>query len=374
MPDPASSHLPALPVRSDAAAQIAAKPHEVQRGYMARELVLCTLPHRNPGDIPAWSRHNGNLTLILQPGIDKDTMKPAGFPYGSIPRLLLFWLTSEALRTRDRTIRLGDSLNDFLRAVGLNPATGGGKRGDARRVREQMFRLFRTRISFVYEEGTATKGRLSSLDMLVTSRTETWWDFREPEQRTLFESYIVLGEDFYNAITAAPVPIDFRALKALKRSPFALDLYAWATWRVWTLRQAKQDYQEIPLAFLQEQIGAEYGRADHFKSALAEAVAAVKEVFPAFNYTLTSKQLVIRAGKVPIPAISPEKDFRRIAKAKPGQVSLLARGQFAELYPRYDGRACIVDFTEWLKDRQIEPYDVDKLFLTFAAKWVGNKA
>jgi hypothetical protein len=36
-----------------------------------------------------------------------------------------------------------------------------------------------------------------------------------------------LGENFFEAITAAPVPLDMRVLKTLKRSPLALDLYAW---------------------------------------------------------------------------------------------------------------------------------------------------
>jgi hypothetical protein len=34
--------------------------------FLARELILCTLPHSDPGDVPAWSRTNGNLTLIIR--------------------------------------------------------------------------------------------------------------------------------------------------------------------------------------------------------------------------------------------------------------------------------------------------------------------
>jgi hypothetical protein len=354
-------------------AEIIAKPHEVDRGYMARELVLCTLPHRDPGDMPAWGRRNGNLTLILQPGIDRDTMKPLGFPYGSIPRLLLFWLTSEATRTRDRTIKLGSSLNDFLRAVGLNPNTGGGKRSDAKRLHEQMTRLFNSRISFDYREGDDTKGRTARLNMQVVSKSEAWWDFRQPDQGALFESYVVLGEDFFDAILAAPVPIDFRALKALKRSPFALDLYAWATWRVWTLREAQQEQTDLPLALLQEQFGAEYTRADNFKAALEDGLAAVKAVFPALDYTLTTKQLIIRTGKAPVPKISAEKQFRQIEKPKAGRVTLLTRGQFQEIYPRHDVRACLKDFYAWVEKKEIAAHDIDKLFLTFAAKWVAGK-
>ena len=35
---------------------------------MVRELVLVTLPHKDPGDVPEWVRRNGNITLAVQPG------------------------------------------------------------------------------------------------------------------------------------------------------------------------------------------------------------------------------------------------------------------------------------------------------------------
>jgi hypothetical protein len=31
--------------------------------YITRQLVQATLPHKNPGNVPAWSRTNGNTTL-----------------------------------------------------------------------------------------------------------------------------------------------------------------------------------------------------------------------------------------------------------------------------------------------------------------------
>jgi hypothetical protein len=37
---------------------------------LARQLVQ-TLRHSDPGDIPVWSRQNGNLTLTIQQGYDK---------------------------------------------------------------------------------------------------------------------------------------------------------------------------------------------------------------------------------------------------------------------------------------------------------------
>jgi hypothetical protein len=65
--------------------------------FIARELVQVSLPHSNPGNIPVWTRTNGNVTLAIQPGADITAGKSYGYPYGTIPRLLLFWMTTEGL-------------------------------------------------------------------------------------------------------------------------------------------------------------------------------------------------------------------------------------------------------------------------------------
>jgi hypothetical protein len=48
-----------------------------------------------------YSRHPARLRL--QSG------KPIGYPFGSIPRLLLFWITTEAVQTKVRRLELGKS-------------------------------------------------------------------------------------------------------------------------------------------------------------------------------------------------------------------------------------------------------------------------
>jgi hypothetical protein len=88
--------------------------------YLPRELVQVTLPHKNPGDVQQWKRTNGNLTMGIQPGQDFITGKSYGYPYGTIPRLLLFWVTTEAVRTKSRRLELGNSLRGFMAELGLN--------------------------------------------------------------------------------------------------------------------------------------------------------------------------------------------------------------------------------------------------------------
>ena len=132
----------------DAALAIQAKPDAAERAYIARQLILCTLPHSDPGDVSQWTRRTGNGILGIVPGRDFERDQSIGCPYGSIPRLLLFWAITEAVRTKTRRLALGHSLNDFIRAVGLSPHTGGGKRSDSKRLKEQMRRLFRCQITF----------------------------------------------------------------------------------------------------------------------------------------------------------------------------------------------------------------------------------
>jgi hypothetical protein len=69
----------------EVAATIREQPDAAERAFMARQLVQCTLPHSNPGNIALWKRSSGNTTLAIQPGIDIDTEKSIGYPYGTVP-------------------------------------------------------------------------------------------------------------------------------------------------------------------------------------------------------------------------------------------------------------------------------------------------
>src|SRR5438874_151511 len=68
-------------------------PGRDELAYMAKHLVQVTLPHSDPGDIQAWTRTNGDLTLVItRSNLDIRSGKLIGYPYGTIPRLLLYWL------------------------------------------------------------------------------------------------------------------------------------------------------------------------------------------------------------------------------------------------------------------------------------------
>jgi hypothetical protein len=281
----------------DAAVLIRMSPEDAEAAFMARELVQCTMPHSDPGnDTPAWLRRNGNLTLTLLPGRDAKSGMPIGYPFGVIPRLLLFWITTEAVRTKRRRLELGHSLASFMRDVGLDPNTGGGKRGDANRLKDQMRRLFKATISFHEEIREEHRAGERWLDMQVAPVGELWWDPKQPNQDTLWGSWIELGEKFHQAITAAPVPVDTRVLRALKKSPLALDLYAWATWRVFKL--SKPAF--IPWEGLMQQMGAEYDRSGDFVQKAKTALRKIRTVYPALNLNFVRGGMMLHPSRTAI--------------------------------------------------------------------------
>lgn len=296
----------------DAAAKIyQQEPDDEDLAYMARELVQCTLPHRDPGQVPFWVRTNGNVTLSIGSDYDPKTKKLVGYPYGSIPRLVLFWLTTEALREKSRRVELGQSYGGFLRSIGLDPNTGGGKRGDAFRVRNQTRRLFSARISFIGTHETEELSGEARVHMDISQKSMLWWDPKRPEQMSLEGSWVELGEEFFKAITRAPVPLDIRALNVLKRSPLALDLYAWATHKAHSVaRKGKAQY--IPWSGLAGQFGSDYSNHLDFKRKAKAALRKIQTVYPGLKLEdATGGVIVLPQSR---PAIAP----RNVRRLLPG--------------------------------------------------------
>ena len=88
-------------------------------GFMARTMALCSLPRTNPGNRHQYKRVNGPFTLYMNATADHK------LPYGNLPRLLLAWVCTEAVRTGSREIVLGKSLSEFMRSLGVYSSAGG---------------------------------------------------------------------------------------------------------------------------------------------------------------------------------------------------------------------------------------------------------
>ena len=259
-------------------------------GFMARTMALCSLPRTNPGKQTQYVRRNGPFTLVMS------AARLNKLPYGNLPRLLIAWVCTEAVRTRSRELVLGRSLSDFMRELGIY--AGGGNAHT--KLRNQMKRLFSCTVSLTYKD---EHGEVA-VNSLIADRTAFWWNERKPDVPVLWESKIELGEKFFQEIIQHPVPLDMNTLAALKRCSLGLDLYLWLTYRTFVLRAP----QRLTWRQVYRQFGADPARAtDHrsvqkFRVKVLRELKKIKLAWPKLNYT-TGRGVLILLPSTPI--ISP---------------------------------------------------------------------
>lgn len=246
-------------------------------GFMARAMVQATLPHSKVAG-NEFTRVNGNYSLSI--------MAPSaiGLPYGTIPRLLLSWLTTEAVKTKSRELELGDSLSGFMAELDMMPT--GGRWGSITRLKDQSRRLFASSITAVYENGPG----FAVINQAVADRAQFWWDNKHPEQAGLWKSTVTLSEHFFNEVIDRPVPIDMRAIRALKKSPLALDIYTWLTYRMSYLKSPTV----VSWAGVAMMLGSSYAELRDFKKAFLNELRKVLLVYPNANVEVLQDGLRIK--------------------------------------------------------------------------------
>ena len=367
--------------------------------YLSRELILCTLPHSDPGDVRAWGRTNGDLTLSIKPGVKQDPATgqyvSTGIPYGIIPRLILMWMVTEIRRTRSRWLELGHHFVDFLAKLGLSSHTGRGPRGDARRVREQMERLFRAIISFDYAQTNGKGYGTAWLDMQVAPQGVFWWSEQKTEQDLLWGSWIEVSEAFYQAVMAFPSPLDVRVLRHIKDSSLGIDLYAILNREAFrAMKSGKPRF--LAWEWLHEQTGNEIADLRNFRRHALVQIDAIRAVHSGLIMTIQKGRKGRKSGlwisNLSNPSIPPEPprepipgDPNRVPPAltlvpapppppeKPLKPATME--EFRRLYPRLDLYACKAAFDGWTENLPPEkqPRHYDRAFLGFAKKWSKGK-
>lgn len=278
----------------EALAGLADSPSDI--GFMARLLTLCSLPRTDPGPRREYKRQNGPYRLYMQAGPETK------LPFGNLPRLLLAWVSTEAVRTQSRTLILGHSLQSFMGDLGMT-SDSGGSRSDRTRLKSQIERLFGAQIHLIYDG----PGHKMTARSAIADRTEFWWDYKKPEQDTLWQSQIYLGEGFFNEIITHPVPLDMRILKDMRRSSLGLDLYMWLSYKTFTLYRQGKKPERLTWEQLYRQFGADPQKAGNkfalrdFRADVLRELAKLRLCWPTLDFATPKGCLEIRGCAPSIP-------------------------------------------------------------------------
>jgi len=249
--------------------------------------VLCQvgLPRSRVGG-DRFERTSGAASLLVEAGSLWNSRQwvRQQLPYGPKPRLALIHICSEAVRTQQPRVEVGNSVRDFLLRLGLD--TGGR---EYHRFRIQMQALAACRM-------TVGIGA-STVDAKPIKEFAAWLD-SSGGQRTIWPGEIELTADFFGSLIEHAVPIDHRALGALKHSALAMDVYVWLAHRLWRIRSSGG--ARLSWANLRDQFGQEYQDPKDFKKKFKPALAAAISVYPDARIETVAGGLLLFPSPPPI--------------------------------------------------------------------------
>ena len=256
--------------------------------------VLCQvgLP-RSRQEKRVFERACGNASLLLEAGqrsVGIGKWQECPLPYGAQPRLVLYHLCSEAVRTQSNVVDVGGSVRGFLQRVGIS---FGGK--EFNRFKEQMTALSCCRMTLAY---VAPDGRLSQMQATPIDSFDAWLH-PDPAQGAFWPDMIELHPKFFNTLLEHAVPLDPRAIGALQHSALALDVYTWLAHRLCRVRKAEG--VKLSWGNLRQQFGQEYACSKDFKKKFRAALLKVRAVYPHARIDEEMGGLRLYSSPAPVP-------------------------------------------------------------------------
>lgn len=277
-------------------------------GYCPSQLINCPFPPRRlERDVKYWhipSRH-GTVTVsaghFAAPGI-----QPVSFevPHSGSPRLLLPYIVGEAVRKRSRTVHLGKNLHRFLKKLGIS---AGSK--NYRMISTQLLHLGACQITtgqsnisrthesadislFTVSEKISYRRAIETVEHMATEDSTR-------SDPLFWETTFTLSPQFYDYMTANPVPVNLEDLARLIRSPRRMDIYTWLSNRVYHLSGQPAS---IPIGSLHSQFSPGWHPAHlrQFRHRFEQDIEAVCALHPGFRVSLSKTHMIIHRSTPPV--------------------------------------------------------------------------
>ena len=284
-----SDRLPATTARIiRLSSEIAERPSD-RPDFLHAGLCQVGLP-RSQVKALTFERTSGKASLLLEAGKlwDGAEWVQQPLPYGTRPRLALVHVSTEAIRTRNPCVEVGRSAREFLIRLGID--TGGR---EYRSFSAQMRALAACHMSLGYGQDT--------LSAKPIKRFSTWLSHSETAP-SLMPGVIELTPEFFESLTQFAVPLDPRALGALKHSALALDIYAWLAHRLHRVKPPSGTF--LSWENLRQQFGQEYGEIKDFKREMNKTMRLVHAVYPDARIEKVNGGLKLLPSPSPVPKTS----------------------------------------------------------------------
>jgi hypothetical protein len=267
---------------------------EVSRlGITHAGFAMTSLPHKRIGE-PLWRRQGHRTTLLVESG-RTGTGDWIGVPYGSVARLILLYLQTEAIRTSNPEVELGRSMHAWLARMGIS---GGGK--NYKLVSEQARRISACRLTFLTEiPGAELRQNGAFVQDAITLTAAA-----DERQRALWQDRVRLDEGFWRSLREHPVPVREEAVRAIGARSLALDVYIWLAYRLHSLTRPTP----VTWTALHGQFGAGFKAIRQLKPTFRDALTLALAVYPEATVDLDPSGVLLH----PSPPAVRRAEARRI--------------------------------------------------------------
>ncbi len=253
-----------------------------------------SLPRSKTDALTYERRYNGAAVEISAGKLwngTKNVQQP--LPYGVFPRLILAHINTEAVQKRTRIIDLEGSKARFMERIGVRSY---GR--DFYTFNKQANALAAASFQMGY---TTADNRAVTAWHKPISRFEAWTT-TDDGQSVLWPAELELSRDYYDDLVRHAVPLDARAMIALKHSALAIDAYSFLAKRLHILTRPTR----IAYAHFHEQFGQEYKEVRVFARKWKAAIATAKFVYPMAKITPTKGGLILEPSPPPIAGQPPK--------------------------------------------------------------------
>jgi hypothetical protein len=253
---------------------------------------MTSLPHKRIKET-VWRRQGPNTTLLVASG-HTEQGAPIGVPYGSIARLILLYLQTEAIKTGSSEVDLGRSMNAWLSKMNL--AIGGRT---YQLVAEQARRISHCRLTFFVDNPGA---KISENGAFVAGRISMACGY--DQHPSLWQEKVRLDEGFLKSLREHPVPVREEAISAIGTRSLPIDIYIWLSYRLHVLTRPTP----ISWLSLHSQFGAGFKKVRQFKPTMTDALSMALAVYPEAEVSVGQDGLTL----FPSPPAIPKAEARRL--------------------------------------------------------------
>jgi hypothetical protein len=260
---------------------------EGRLGITHAGFAMTSLPHKRIEEA-IWRRDGHRTTLLVESGRSR-TGTLIGVPYGSIARLILLYLQTEAVRTNTPEVELGRSMKSWMIRMSL---TTGGKTYQL--VTEQARRISSCRLTFFTDRENGAESRHNGA---FVQDAITFASTVDDYQPSLWQDRVRLDPSFWRSLKEHPVPVREEAIKAIGTRSLAIDVYIWLAYRLHSLSKSTP----VSWASVHAQFGAGFRLVRQLKPTFTEALNMALAVYPEARVDTDKQGLVLHPSAPAVP-------------------------------------------------------------------------